>query len=696
MLATILMGSHGNSLARRWWWAGGFLCGGGSARRKRGGNPWVNPRPPKAGVLMPDSQREELGNLIRQLEAQHPVLQQMSRELEKDFLKVGSYLERLTDGTSRLLARCEALRQLQTGGTAGDFLKPVMQLLNAPLEFLGRCNGCLQELTTELLTADRQIGGVLSSSADVSRALAPLAFMPVLFRMELVHLPAETQQMFVALTEEIQRLHGKFLETFAVRLDILDKSRGTVRLGISKLEELVSEHQRTTESQRLHVQQTLLALREELDRREARDTGLAQVSRNTSRKVGEIVVGLQSQDIISQRLAHVLAALGQLTDRYREARKDGDARVPGPFALYASQTARLQLAQLHGIVQDAARAEKTIQTGLQSILDSIVEMERGCELGADGAEASGAGPHAAKLSALVEALHEPLHGTQQRTAAVYDSIASLGGQTSDLTGTLRKLANDIWLSGLNAQVQAAKAAQGTGLEILSAKTSSIAEETKARATEVTTLVDALAGNFGIIIAKLDELRGQARAHQETLALGGGQHRRDLLELGRRTRADMQEVSGLATRVRETAVESQAAARLETNVSAAVRATTQILEKIGSLSQAIAGSLNCTAESESLLDELKGKYTMASEVAAYENTFAAAGSRAGTVPTPVEPAADSGAELFAEPGNAPEPVTDESSPAGNDGDAAATTAAQNLSAASRPEPPDSPGNNVELF
>lgn len=630
--------------------------------------------------------QQEFEAAIERLQLKQAALQELSASLEITFLQVGSGLVKLTEGSTRLLTQCEALRKLQTDtqDTEG-VLKPVMRLLNVPLEFLTQCGGSLLATTKQLRHAVGQLVGLIASSTSVQQTMAPLAFIQVLFRVESAHLTDERQQMFAALTDDIARLRTKLLDTFGKSLETLATSHRAMEQRIKQLEEILNAHGQATQARCSQVEQTLAALQAELEQNQSRDTGLGNVSRSISNQVGQIVMSLQSQDIIAQRLAHVLEALSQLHVRHSAARAGNSTRL-AEFYLYASQVAKLQAGQLQGIRAEAAQAEQTIQNGLASILVSISEMEKSCVAVAATGE-PGAGNHAEQLTVLIETLLEPLASTQERTTLVCDLVGTLGGQASGITGVMRELASDIWLSGLNAEVQSAQIVQGTGLEVLSARTSSIARETRDVATQVGAEVNVLAADLEAILAQLNEVRNQASAHHQALATQGTQQRRHLDELHEQTERGLIEIGTIAANVRQIAFGVQGTVRFQGIVADTILETTAILETLGARAGELASKYGCTSLPEALAQELKGKYTMASEVATYEHALSSSRASLATPPAP----AAACVELFDDFSAAPsEPVA-----TGKELPEPASATRQHLSVSAR-ELANSLGNNVELF
>lgn len=617
-------------------WRGARWLFGGGWKQETGAHP--------SDLVRVRAVSDGLQKHLAALQARSPQLKRCSGELETAFMQVSVGLEKLAEESTGLFEKCEAVRGMQAGLGTGDMIQPVVQLLNKPLNFLEGCEQDMQAVMQMLRAADSHIEGVLLASQDVRRMMAPLTFMQVLFRVESARLPTELQQMFVALTDDIQRLHARMLETFTVRLDAVHQSRDTVHHGIDRLEQILEEHARTTATQRARVSGTVKSVEGELTEKRSLETELAELTRTVSHQVGQIVIGLQSQDIIAQRLAHVVEAIGRLVDACQSKPFDlnSDEEL-GQFALFSQLEARLQEEHLRDIESEAARSEERIQSGLTSILGCVRKISEvtGLSRGACRAE---------ELSQMVEVLREPIVETQRRTDEVCDLIGSLGGQAADLTSIINELADSIWLGGLNAQVQSAKVAVGTGLEVLSAQTCTIADETRSAATAICAKVDALVAEFDGIVSRLGNLRDASHQHNETLSTEGARHVLQLKEFSTRNHQHTHEVAGLAgsiiTRIGELQSTAQFANGFSGSIASTLAVLSEVMDAAGQLVE-MTGVEELTPEWQARLD---GHYSMASEVDAHQRALGVSRSRS-TIPS-VDAPRNSAAPAVSTPEPAP--------------------------------------------
>ena len=561
---------------------------------------------------------KELGLNIEGLEIQREKLQFASGDLEKKFLDIGAGLERLSADSATLLKRCEELKKSRSQDDSDHgILDPLVELINSPLEFLTSCESQFEGLTSDLYQADQQIRNLMSSMANIQRAVAPLAFLQVLFRVESVHLPADRQQMFTTLTNEIQEFRGNLLNTFSERREMLLLSLKTINKGAAKLDEIVDCYQRTTHGRRLQVEQTLGDLRQGISDQQSRDTGFASVSADISKKVGQIVMGIQSQDIISQRLCHVLDGFKDLLVQWQEARLHENQVGIDEFASRASQVTRVLSEQLTGIDEEACKAETAIQSGLECILQSIQGMEKIAGLNSGDTPSKKDGSKAEQLNSLIESLQEPILHTHRQIGVACDLVKPLGDQVCDLYGITMELSDSIRLSGLNAQVQSAQVENGGGLEVLSARTSSIASETKTVAGQVCKELELFAHGLMKIVGSFNELREQALQHQQVLVSGGKQNRQHLDEIHKQNETDAWEVSQLALSVKQTVYAVQSDGRFRAGLSDTISKALECLEEIGSVADKYLANKGIAVVSDKILDKLRSNYTMASEISAHD-------------------------------------------------------------------------------
>ena len=189
-------------------------------------------------------------------------------------------------------------------------------------------------------------------------------------------------------------------------------------------------------------------------------------------------MSLQAQDIISQKAAHVAAALGVMREQFAAIEGEGHPSRVLPVLQSLDGAARVEASQVQAIRSDIATAKQGLITAAREVRGAVelLNQENLCMDGVD--------PVSAEAQGFVQVLLDTLHDLRDLVEEVivgaeqaHTAIRPVGGQTSNLTATMRQLSAQIQLIGLYAQVQAARVGTGTGLERLAAETTRVATET---------------------------------------------------------------------------------------------------------------------------------------------------------------------------------------------------------------------------
>lgn len=445
-------------------------------------------------------------------------LEDVARRLEECFLALGSSLEKLPDASEKLVNSSEHLLALATGdGTGNETFAEIMRLLEGPLGFIDQSQQTFAALGTRLHAAIKQIDSLTSAEAVLHRAVAPLRFIQTIFKIESAPLSPSIQLMFLALTEDIERLHQQVSQTFGEKFAAL---RG-VRATLSEAHERVEGYSRIQGAvlveKRRQIAAALTTLNEGLQQKVARNTQLTDIARLIHEEVGRMVVCLQSQDIINQKVAHICAAVRAVDENipaaFTAARGKGD---PEELAFVAA-SCRLQSAQVAGVSKDLDDAHQSIGDAVKRIQTHL------CQLDDQAPGREGCDTVTVNADRLVESLIETIEevrGMVNKTLASADeafiAIQSVGGLASNLTVVMRELSSQIQIIGLNAQVQAAHNCGGTGLEVLAAHTALISTETGTASEYVANGVDSFTAELNNLVGQFGRLRDEATVWQKTM------------------------------------------------------------------------------------------------------------------------------------------------------------------------------------
>ena len=439
-------------------------------------------------------------------------LERMTAELEKRFMATGSSLERHAEQAQEIVQRSERLLELVTGKAGGEqLIRTGMETLGQGLDFIERCHVRTLDLVGRLRGYQEQLESMRRHEELLGGALSPLKYVQTLFRIESASLPADVQSTFLGLTRDIEELFGRFGQVFGEQYQNLGRSRDSIAGLIDRIERHAVRQQATAVEKRNQMRQTLGDLMAEVSDSMKRDVSLVSVSRSIDSGVAEVLVALQCQDIVRQKLEHVRSACGQIVDV-----EGGTAGLPAVVhRQFARDAARIQVEQIDAVVRDLRLAEEQGRKGVHRIIELAQELDAESMSLSEfkSVTSSEDGMVQILLSSLeeVRAMLTTIVAVQDET---HRTLQPLGGMASNVTGVMRQLSGHIKLIALNAQIQAAQVGQGTGLEVLSENTTRISDE-------IYRLNEHASDDLDRLIAGLAEAIGESAAlHAEAVDAQG--------------------------------------------------------------------------------------------------------------------------------------------------------------------------------
>lgn len=500
-------------------------------------------------------------------------LRETSREVEKCFLAIGSAMQKLPESSRSLNQHSERLLTLTAGRAAGGrTFEETVQLVQEPLEFIDRSQSKLRELIDALQESQKRIHRLISSEEMLNRAVAPLTYIQTLFKVESSTLDHGVQQMFLALTEDIERLHRRVSETFGEKFAVLRTAGDTINRMIRQLRDESRANERALREQRQAIQDGLAQLNADIKENEAWSAHLHQVSRVIDRSVGDLVISLQSQDIVSQKLAHIVDNLG-------DARSGLESDPTGTQSRsYASVACSVQGAQLEGVGVDLEKAHAEISRAASDIQRNVSTLEK------EHLQSGDTSSITSRIDILVNSLLKSITAVRamsQRTVEsaerAYAAIRPIGGDASNLTGVMRQLSAQIHLIALNAQVQAAHNCSGTGLEVLASSTAVISDETGEISERVAQGVDQLTVELNRLVESFDQLRAEGASNQERMETVARVKEQELQLICNESKSELEAARGAVQTIGE----------LVTTIAAENQFPAVAGERMGRLSQSFA-------------------------------------------------------------------------------------------------------------
>lgn len=629
-------------------------------------------------------------------------LKRVSAALESGFLATSAGLIQLTREGDRFVEDSERLVNLATGQDGGGaILLRSARLVKEPLEFLNTWQAQTNSLLSELERDRHRIERLLGVEGDLQRTMAPLNFVQTLFKVESAPLGPEAQVTFGSLTQEIAELRSQVGEFFTVKFEELRLLQRT----ISEVAETLGAQSRSLEAlvstQKVQIEESLRRLESQLTANHARDARIHRLSRQIGREIQQVVIGVQFQDLINQKLQHTAGAVARIGQKLQTSDE-----VLG----FLEQSCRLEAEQLLAVRGDLVKAEQTVKEGICNVLRHVTQANADClSLREFEQITTSVDGMVQELLKIIATVRQQVAATVAGSTRAMETLRPIGTMTSDLTGLVRSLARRMHLLGLNAQVQAAQISHGSGLEVLSARTSEISRETTRLGQTLATDLDELSAGLSATVQAFAQLHTQALGHQAQLEAQGSAEERNLHAFRDEALRKLHAIHDSFARIQD-----QAGDTLQTvnYVQTADGALAALETPLRSIAEAARLRLAAGSErSQNHVADFKRNYTMASERDVYSRVILAgepspqpspsarplvvtpplgpAGSRA-SVRTPAEPA----------PAQKQPPAGPPSLPPAA-GEVAKLTAAVSAT----PEEPGQPsapadgedlGSNVELF
>lgn len=542
--------------------------------------------------------------------------------LETQFLSIIEALETQSGLGAALVKESEVLLGFITGQQGGEVeLKNALTLLAKPMGFLVEAHQTTSDLIERLKHHQDQMDRVRRHEGALHQTVAPLKFVQTLFRVESATLPHDTQTIFTGLTKDIENLQAKVTEIFAEQFQSLARARSTIQPLVARLVVQTAEQEKSSAEKEHLIRGSIEALQSDMAENQQRDVRLTRSSRSIGECVNRIVMGMQFQDITRQKMEHVLEAVDEILSRF-ERLGDPATGIPVEENLrFFREASRLQIDQLDAVLHELEQAEVDVKQGFSELATHAAEIDREC------VTLSGFKSVSAAEDGMVQQLLNIIDDLRHLIAKMviiqqeaYETIRPLGSLASNLTGVMRQLSMNIKLIALNAQIQAAQVGQGTGLEVLSERTSAISDE-------IYRLNEEVGVDLGGMVSGLERAVGEFRT---------------LFERGQEIHAALRE-GHLAEEIHLHAYRDATLQAFMTVDSAAVKLDTSIKETLASIGfHAIAREIidplrealsdihrvsteetaAATSDDARLTHHLRENYTMASEQAVHAKGKAA--------------------------------------------------------------------------
>lgn len=597
--------------------------------------------------------------LFEQLQAAELGLGEASGILETQFLAIGAELEALTQFGSGFVREVETLVRLATGKECDETVfANAIGMIEQATNFLVSCQEETGQLLEMLRSYNSQIEFLLGVEAQLERTMLPLKFMQTLFKVESAPLGRGVQQMFCALTEEIEGLHERVREIFGTKFKQLEETHRTIGNVIVQLDDRTRSLQATTAVQKRQIETSLQTLRKEMNSNQERDVRLSRLSKKLASEVEQVVMGLQFQDIVNQKIQHVTAALPEIKNKFATIQNAPSTAQARESLQYLHQSCRLEAGQVLAAQDDLRNAECAIQAGIRKVLSQLTELDSQClSLEEFQVLTTSFDGIVHVLLDLIEEVRNLVAATVTSATDAYEMLRPLGTLASDLTTIVRDISSRIHLIAINSQVQAALAVQdhrGVALEVLSTRTSEISGATNRISEEAAVQLDSLAAGLAGTVKAFEELRAGGLKEQIVLNEQGRAEEKQLHSFRDRALTTLCDIGNSLDNIRQQAQRTLATLQFSDFHQVALLALRGPLDAIADMAEKCLQLQGGETAEVCLIENFKRDYTMASERVVFAEVLSGKrlveASMAAAVPTP-----QSSIELFTDSPIEPTPA-----------------------------------------
>ena len=559
---------------------------------------WLSGFLGRRGLQRPGSDKGAL-----KIETTAEEVEEAARVLGDRFLATGNDLEKVTAKGELFIQLSTKMLTSATGkGDGSSLFFESMGTVETPLNFLSLSHEKTVELLLHLRQANDRINEFGNIQADLQRTIAPLKYLQTLFKIESAPMGANVQTMFGALTQEIEALHDQMCELFTTKFLELKEINGIIYGVITELQARTDILGKSIQEERANIERSLSKLQQELAENKSREPRISGLGKAVNNEIIQVVIALQYQDIINQKLQHTVTSLTQI---HELCRSGSDNKL-------LAQSCQLEAHQIQATRKDLAKAEQSVKTGVQNILNQLRLADSKCVSLEEFREltTSADGMVQVILDAL-ETLRHLIADSVTHSVTAFEKLRPIRGLASDVSAVVRELSQRIHLIGLNAQLRAAQVDQGFGLEVLSARTSEISRETICISETVATHLDELVRSLAGAVIQLEKLQGDALEQKEILDREGKITEHKMHGVRDETLATLNRVFSL---LEELQSESESLITRADYVSAADEALAKLEKEFLATAEsaALLAGADPSQPPSSQLQESDKVYTMASE------------------------------------------------------------------------------------
>ncbi|MCP4693033.1 MAG: methyl-accepting chemotaxis protein, partial [Desulfobacterales bacterium] len=428
-------------------------------------------------------------------------LETVCREAEPRFVDLGERLQMIYSDASALSQQTLQAAGLMAGDSEEGVLAKVEGFAKASLAELKSCqSGVADNLQCVDAVVDHL--GSLHGMTDVIEKIALyLRIVGLNIGVECSR-SAESQEMFAVVALDTKTLSEKIIEIVTAIRDNAKSARASQISAHAEISGGANHLSGLTRGAEENVARAVKDIERLMSLSLQAFQKASGHSRKISDQVGEIVVGIQFHDNMSQRIDHIGSSL-QYVDKlhhdHASAQKDDRSKTLAS----AHSVVTLQAAQLGRVIDELGAVYQKNMGAFEEIINEVEKLANSLSVfgsdqeAASSRETPGEDPFTALESAL-GSLHELL----ARGRELFDRMRESAGHASETTARLsasaeqvRGISMETHIMALNAIVKAAHLGErGLALEVLAQEVKKLSNQSNAFTVDVNELLASITGS----------------------------------------------------------------------------------------------------------------------------------------------------------------------------------------------------------
>ncbi len=530
-------------------------------------------------------------------------LAKFSRDTGEEFLQLGSALEQCHDLSRQTLEIAGKVLALANGSDADSPVSKAHVALSAAVAAIGSEVGRYTGISDELREALHELQRIEKLNNALTHSIRPFQYIRLCYGIEAARLDAQSQRDLAALRGSMTTLQERSIPAYESQAERLKEAKKVVVL----LGGWVVERVKALSSAGGHTHELLNGMKAVPGHISVVTEHLVQGMELIGGKTVELVVSLQADDDVRQRLGHVGAMLDEIAERLQGLSADGDRAAGDDEACwFVHEASAIQLRQVSEIRRKVGEAGARITTALGEMVERVATISsEAMTLTTSAAETSRQQSTVTQLNLALESLYACFSGPPLKDDEIFARMQAV----MELTETIVEMAQDMKLLSINAQIRAAQLSEMQSISVLGEHARHISDENLKVAGEVNVGLTRLTDLMNRFTSDISAIAEVQKSQQAELQVVSGTFVQECSEVRRRVSSELGAVCEQCSALQQRTLQLLNGIHFIGAADEGFQAMAKLLEGIvrdtdTGLTADLVGS-----ESRGLLDAFREKYTM---------------------------------------------------------------------------------------